>query len=62
MIDETLLSTSDILNILNIPRYKLTYLFESKKLRAKDFTILGNGHRVYTYRDLDKIKKALQGQ
>ncbi len=59
---EKLLSTSEILNILDIPRYKLTYLFESRKLSARDFTILGNGHRVYTYSDLDKIKKALQGQ
>ena len=60
MIDsEKLLSTSEVLRILNIAKHKLDYLFESRKLRREDFTTLGNGHRVYRQGDLSKIKEAL---
>ncbi len=62
MSEQRLLSTSDILNILNIPRHKLTYLFDSKKLRPEDFIVLGNGHRVYRDSDLVKIRKPLYEQ
>ena len=60
--EQRLLSTSDVLSILNIPRHKLTYLFESRKLRPEDFIVLGNGHRVYRECDLVKIKKHLCDQ
>jgi DNA-binding transcriptional MerR regulator len=56
---ESLLSTSEVLKILNIPSYKLDYLFKSRKLRAEDFITLQNGHRVYRHDDLAKIKQAL---
>ncbi len=56
---ESLLSTSEVLKILNIPSYKLDYLFKSRKLRAEDFLNLQNGHRVYRYSELDKIRKVL---
>ncbi len=56
---ESLLSTSEVLKILDIPSYKLDYLFKSRKLRAEDFITLQNGHRVYRYSDLAKIKRAL---
>ena len=57
---ERLLSTSEILRILNVPSYKLDYLFKSRKLKPEDFTTLeGSKHRVYRYSDLEKIKRAL---
>jgi DNA-binding transcriptional MerR regulator len=57
---ESLLSTSEVLKILNIPSYKLDYLFKSRKLRTEDFTTLkGSNHRVYRYDDLAKIKEVL---
>ena len=57
--NEKLLSTSEVLRVLNIAKHKLDYLFESRKLRREDFTTLGNGHRVYRQGDLCKIKEAL---
>ncbi|GAN33724.1 MAG: hypothetical protein DYG83_10330 [Candidatus Brocadia sp. AMX2] len=56
---ERLLSVSAVLRILNIPRHRLIYLFESKRLKAEDFLTLDNGHRVFRQSDLEKIKKAL---
>ena len=57
--DERLLSVSEVLRILDIPRHRLTYLFESRKLKAEDFTRLDNGQRLYKQSDLNKIRKAL---
>jgi len=57
--DERLLSVSEILRILNIPRHKLTYLFESRRLHKENFLKLDNGQRVYRQSDLNKIKQAL---
>lgn len=56
---ERLLSTSEILRVLNVPSYRLDYLFKSRKLRSEDFTTLGNGHRIYKESDLNKIRQAL---
>ena len=56
---ERLLSTSEILKILNVPSYRLDYLFKSRKLKSEDFTTLGNGHRIYKASDLVKIREAL---
>ncbi len=59
---ESLLSTSEVLKILNIPSYKLDYLFKSRKLKPEEFTTLnGSKHRVYRYEDLAKIREALFG-
>ncbi len=57
--DERLLSVSEVLRLLDIPRHKLTYLFESRRLHAEDFLKLDNGQRVYRQSDLNKIKQAL---
>ncbi len=57
--DERLLSVSEVLRILDIPRHKLTYLFESRRLKAEDFITLDNGQRLYIRSDLNKIRKAL---
>ncbi len=54
-----LLSVSEVLRILDIPRHRLTYLFESRKLKAEEFERLQNGQRVYRQSDLNKIKQAL---
>ncbi len=57
---ERLLSTSAVLRILNVPNYRLDYLFKSRKLRTEDFaTCEGSNHRVYRHDDLVKIKEAL---
>ncbi len=56
---EKLLSTSEVLRVLNIAKHKLDYLFESRKLRREDFTTLDNGHRIYKESDLNKIRQAL---
>jgi len=56
---ERLLSTSEILRVLNVPSYKLDYLFKSRKLKTEDFTTLDNGHRIYRESDLQKIRQAL---
>ncbi len=57
--DERLLSVSEVLRILDIPRYRLTYLFESRRLHADGFEKLQNGQRVYRQSDLNKIRQAL---
>ncbi len=58
---EKLLSTSEVLRVLNLAKHKLDYLFESRKLKREDFIILDNGHRVYRHSDLCKIREALFG-
>ncbi len=57
--EDRLLSVSEVLRTLDIPRHRLTYLFESRRLKAEDFLKLDNGQRVYRQSDLSKIKKAL---
>lgn len=57
--NEELLSTSEVLRILNIAKHKLDYLFESRRLKREDFTTLGNGHRIYRESDLNRIRQAL---
>ena len=59
MNSDGLLNTGEVLRVLKIPKHKLVYLFESRKLRREDFTTLGNGHRIYKESDLNKIKQAL---
>ena len=56
---ERLLSTSEVLRRLNVPSYRVDYLFKSRKLKSEDFTTLDNGHRIYKESDLNKIRQAL---
>ncbi len=58
-IEDRLLSPSEVIQILNIPRHRLIYLFDTRKLKAEEFLTLGNGRRVFRQSDLEKIKKAL---
>lgn len=58
-IEERLYTVSEVLRFLNIPRHKLVYLFDSRKLRVEEFPILPNGHKVFRQSDLEKIKRAL---
>ncbi len=53
------LSSGEVLRVLDIPKHKLVYLFESRKLRREDFLTLQNGQRVYRQSDLNKIRQAL---
>ncbi len=56
---ERLMSVREVLRILDIPRHRLTYLFESRRLHAEDFEKLQNGQRVYRQSDLGKVREAL---
>lgn len=56
---DKLFTMSQVVQILNIPKYRLSYLFDSRKLKAEEFLKLPNGERVYRESDLDKIKRAL---
>ncbi|MGR3318777.1 MAG: hypothetical protein ACUZ8O_09895 [Candidatus Anammoxibacter sp.] len=58
---EKLLNSSDVCQRLNIPNYKLDYLFKSRKLKKENFNTLGNRQLVFNEGDLDKIKEALFG-
>ena len=53
------LNSGEVLRVLDIPKHKLVYLFESRKLRREDFLTLQNGQRVYRQSDLNKIRQAL---
>lgn len=37
---EKLLSPSEVLQILNIPRHRLNYLFDTRKLKSEEFITL----------------------
>ena len=56
---ERLLSPSEVIQILNVPRLRLNYLFDTRKLKSEEFLRLGNGRRVFRYSDLNKIQQAL---
>lgn len=56
---EKLFTMSQVVQILNVPKYRLCYLFDSRKLKAEEFLKLPNGERVYRESDLEKIKRAL---
>ena len=56
--EDRLLSPSEVIQILNIPRHKLTYLFDTRKLKSEDFTRLGNGRFVFRQSDLEKNQKS----
>ncbi len=58
-ISERLYTVSEVLRLLNIPRHKLVYLFDCRKLRVEEFPILPNGHKVFRESDIERIKKAL---
>lgn len=54
-----LYNTGKVLEILNISRETLKYLFESRKLKKEEFQTLPNGHKIFTDKDLEKIREAL---
>lgn len=58
-LSEKLYTLSQVLQVLNVARHRLNYLFDSRKLKAEEFLKLPNGERVYRESDLEKIKKAL---
>lgn len=58
---EKLYTLTQVLQILNIARHRLNYLFDSRKLKAEEFLKLPNGERIYRESDLEKIKKVLFG-
>lgn len=57
--DEKLYTLTQVLQVLDISKHRLNYLFDSRKLRTEDFLRLPTGERIYRESDLEKIKKAL---
>lgn len=56
---ERLYTVSEVLRRLNIPRHKLVYLFDSRRLKDEDFLKLPNGHRIFRESDINQIRLAL---
>lgn len=53
------ITTGEILRRLNVPRYRLKYLFDSRKLKREEFQKLPNGDLIYTEDDVKRIKELL---
>ena len=56
---EKLYTVSDVLKLLNVPRHKLIYLFDSRRLKEEDFLRMPNGHKVFSESDISKIQQVL---
>lgn len=59
LLNEKLFTLSQVVEMLNVPKHRLIYLFDSRKLRNEDFIKLPNGERVYRKSDISKIREAL---
>ncbi len=57
--NEKLFTTSEVLELLNLPNYRLDYLFKSRKLNCRDFISMGNGRKLFRESDIAKIKEVL---
>lgn len=58
-ISERLYTVSEVLRLLNIPRHRLVYLFDSRKLKREEFPFLPNNHICFRDSDIQKIREAL---
>ncbi len=56
---EKLFTLAQITQILNCPKHRVQYLFDSRRLKAEEFLKLPNGERVYRQSDIEKIRQAL---
>lgn len=56
---ERLYTVSEVLRLLNLPRHRLVYIFDSRKLKREEFSFLANGHICFRETDLAKIRQAL---
>ena len=56
---EKLYTVSGVLKLLNIPRHKLIYLFDARRLKEEDFLRMPNGHKVFRESDIPKIQQVL---
>lgn len=59
LFEEKLYTIAQVCQMMNVAKHKLSYLFDSRKLKAEEFLKLPNGERVYRQSDVEKIKKAL---
>ena len=57
--NEKLFTTSEVLELLKLPAYRLDYLFKSRKLNSRDFINMGNGRKLFRESDIARIKEAL---
>jgi len=58
-LSEKLYTVSEVLRLLNIPRHRLIYLFDSRRLKEEDFLRMPNGHKVFRESDIPKIQQVL---
>ncbi len=54
---EEIFTTKDICDIFKIPRHKLQYLFDARKISGIKKT--GTGLRLYTKQDINRIREVL---
>ena len=57
--NEKLYTTSEVLELLRLPAYRLDYLFKSRRLKSNDFISMGNGRKLFRESDIAKIKQLL---
>ena len=57
--NEKLYTTSEVLELLKLPAYRLDYLFKSRRLNNNNFIRMGNGRKLFRESDISKIKEAL---
>jgi 16S rRNA U1498 N3-methylase RsmE len=57
--NEKLFTTSEVLELLKLPNYRLDYLFKSRRLNSNDFINMGNGRKLFRESDIVKIKQLL---
>jgi len=57
--NEKLFTTSELLELLKLPAYRLDYLFKSRKLNSSDFISMGNGRKLYRQSNIARIKQVL---
>ncbi len=57
--NEKLLTTSEVLELLRLPSYRLDYLFKSRRLNSNDFISMGNGRKLFRESDIARIKEVL---
>lgn len=56
---EKIYTLSQLVERLDVARHRISYLFDSRKLKSEEFLRLPNGERLYRESDLEKIRKAL---
>lgn len=54
-----IITSGEVLKRLNVPRHRLKYLFDSRKLKREEFQKLPNGDLIFQEDDVQRIKELL---